>query len=118
MAMTIKMANPDAGAVEEVSPAGEQQTSSSLGLSSYSAPVKTESFAISAIAGLVACIFFGVLIALQGMELAYYKQPPSAFPLSGPGIVVSAEPQTPAAANPATPEAPAEAAPSDTPAGS
>jgi hypothetical protein len=107
MAMTIRMTKRTAEPVEEVSPAAEPQTSPGFVLSAYSAPVKTESFAIAAIAGLVACIFFVALVLLQWLEISYYKQPPSAFPLSGAGIVVSAEVPSPAAASPAAPVAPA-----------
>jgi hypothetical protein len=108
MAMTIRMTKPAAPAAEDVTQSDEPQMSTGPVLSAYAAPVKTESFAIAAIAGLGACIFFIALLLLQFSELSYYKQPPAAFPLSGPGIAVSPTTQTPAPVTPA-PVTPAEA---------
>lgn len=48
--------------------------------------VKKPSWTVPAIAAILGVLVWGALLFVQARELAYYKAPPSAFPLGSPGM--------------------------------
>ena len=96
----------------------ERQAPAAPVLSAYDVPAKTQSFTLAAIAGLAASLLFLALVLMQWLEIGYYKQPPTAFPLGGVAVVAApAVPAATAAPAPATETAapaPAEPAKAET----
>ena len=74
---TLKLRHSDQGP-EDPAPALSEAMARPI-----AAQPKSASNTVSAILALIAVLLFGALLALQGMEISYYGQPPSVFPAPG-----------------------------------
>jgi hypothetical protein len=63
---------PDAG--------DEPQTQMTMPIPENLGAEKRESYVFAAICGILAVLCFAALMAVQGLELSYYSQPPTVWP--------------------------------------